>query len=321
MSPNARSLPVAVTITFVACIFALLGAFAMLAYSLDAMQDAKAAAMAMPAILVAVLALILFYGLARRHFNQRIAAEKALQRHAESLESAVAARTRQLTQLSHHLIRAADDENARLARELHDELGSNVTAVTLDVSAVEQKLKSTDPALALRLRRALDSLRSVVSLSRRVIEDLHPSALDSMELADALRGHCEEFSQTTGLRCETDLVADSGRIDPDWSIALFRVAEESLTNAARYASPTRIWLTLQREARGIRLTITDDGIGVPPDALDQPGAHGLLGMRERLSMVGGSFDVRRGADGLGTVVEAFVPFAQAQLEPHAAPAG
>lgn len=280
-----------------------------------------ALAAAMAATMIAAIALLLLYRVARRDFSPWIAAEERGQRQAGTLEAAAEARTRQLTQLARHLIRSADNEKAKLARELHDELGSNVTAVTLDVAAVEQKLKASDPALALRLKRALDALRSVVALSRRLIEDLRPSALDNMELADALRGHCEEFAERTGVRCHADLGADIGKIDPDWSIALFSVARECLANAARYASPTAIRLSLQREAEGIRLKIADDGIGLPADALDHPMAHGLLGMRERLSMLGGSFDIRCGDDGLGTVAEAFVPFKQASREQRAAFAG
>lgn len=271
-----------------------------------------AVATAMAVNVVSLLVIILFYSLTRRHFDSWIAAEDDLQHHNENLESVVAARTRQLSQLSRYLIRATDNEKAKLARELHDELGSNLTAVSLDVSAVEQKLKSSEPALALRLQRALDALRTVVGLSRRVIEDLRPSALDSMDLAEALRGYCDEFTRRTGLPCETDLSEKLGDLDPDLSIALFRVAQESLTNAARYAKPTALRLRLQRGEKGIRLSVIDDGIGVPPDAMDRPMAHGLLGMQERMSMLGGTFDIRRGESGTGTVVHAYVPFAPAR---------
>lgn len=124
-------------------------------------------------------------------------------------------REEQLCRLVHHLIRKNDNEKARLARELHDELGSNLTAVNLDVASVEDKLKSVDPALAVRLRRALESLRTVVGLSRRMIEDLRPSALDNMDLAEALRGHCEDLAERTGLECATDLPDDLGTLHRD----------------------------------------------------------------------------------------------------------
>ncbi len=229
------------------------------------------------------------------------------QENASTTLSAGLAPTNPQARLARHLIRKTDNEKARLARAMHDELGSNLTAVNLDVAAVEDKLKALDPALAIRLRRALDSLRTVVSLSRRIIEELRPSALDNMDLAEALRGHCEDFTERTGLECAAELADDIGEISRDRSIALFRVAEESLENAASHAKPSELTLSLGREEGGMRMRITDNGTGLPDDAFDRPSSHGLLEMRERMAMVGGTLDVHTGNDGRGTLVEAFVP--------------
>jgi signal transduction histidine kinase len=218
-----------------------------------------------------------------------------------------AGRAAQLSRLVRHLIRETDNEKARLARELHDELGSNLTAVNLDVAAVEDKLKSSDPQLAVRLRRALDSLRTVVGLSRRVIEDLRPSALDNMDLAEALRGHCEDFTHRTGLPCTANLAEDLGEIDRDRSIALFCVAEEILGNAARHAKPSEVKLTLLRQDAGLGMSVTDNGTGLPANVFDVAGAHGLLAARERIAMVGGTFEIRRGDNQKGTVVDIYLP--------------
>lgn len=224
----------------------------------------------------------------------------------EKLPPPDGARAEQFERLARHVIRVGDEEKARLARELHNELGSNLTAVNLDVASVEDKLKATDPALAVRLRRALDSLRTVVGLSRRIIEELRPSALDNMDLAEALRGYCEEFTERTGLECSAEL-ADIGSIGRERSIALFRVAQEALENAAAHAKPSLVRLTLSREARGLRMLVTDNGSGIPDDAFARPATHGLLEARERVAMIGGAFTVARNADGRGTRVDIFVP--------------
>jgi signal transduction histidine kinase len=216
------------------------------------------------------------------------------------------ARADQLARLARHVIKVGDDEKARLARELHNELGSNLTAVNLDVAAVEDKLKVSDPALAARLRRALDSLRTVVSLSRRVIEDLRPSALDHLDLADALRGYCEEFTERTGLECDADF-ADIGPLERSRSIALFRIAQQALDNAAMHAQASRVSLVVSREAKGLRLSVADNGTGLPDDAFDRPAAHGLLEARERAAMIGGTFAIGRGEGGRGTLLNVFVP--------------
>lgn len=209
--------------------------------------------------------------------------------------------------LARHLIRRTDNEKARLAREMHDEIGSNLTAVNLDVAAVEDKLKTADPALATRLRRALVSLRAVVGLNRRIIEDLRPSALDSMDLAEALRGNCEEFTERTGLPCDVDLDEEMASIHRDHAIALFRIAEEALKNASNHAKPSAIRVSLKRDGQGTRLRIADDGSGLPGDAFDRADAHGLIEMMERVAMVGGTLEMRTGNEGRGTVVDAFVP--------------
>jgi signal transduction histidine kinase len=223
-----------------------------------------------------------------------------------SVDTTVDASADQLARLARHLIKVGDDEKARLARELHNELGSNLTAVNLDVAAVEDKLKGSEPALAVRLRRALDSLRAVVGLSRRVIEELRPSALDNMDLAEALRGYCEEFTERTGLECDADL-ADIGPLERNLSIALFRVAQQALDNAALHARASRVTLVVALEEKGLRLRVADNGSGLPDDAFDRPAAHGLLEARERAAMVGGTFAAGRGEGGRGTVVEIFVP--------------
>lgn len=215
-------------------------------------------------------------------------------------------RAEQLARLAHHVIRVGDDEKARLARELHNELGSNLTAVNLDVAAVEDKLKTSDPALATRLRRALESLRAVVGLSRRVIEELRPSALDNMDLAEALRGHCEEFTERTGLECTAEL-EDVGKIDRNHSIALFRVAQHALENTAQHARASQVTVFLAREGPRLRMRIADNGTGLPEDAFRRPAAHGLVEARERMAMIGGTFTAGRGDEGRGTVVDVSVP--------------
>jgi len=146
----------------------------------------------------------------------------------------------------------------------------------------------------------------VVSLSRRIIEELRPSALDNMDLAEALRGYCEEFTERTGLECPADL-ADIGSVGRERSIALFRVAQQALENAAAHAKPSHVTLSLAREERGLRMRIADNGAGIPDDALDRTAAHGLLEARERVAMIGGSFTLGRGEGGRGTRVDVFVP--------------
>lgn len=255
---------------------------------------------------LSLLALFLFQRLVQVSFHARVAAEEALQRTRDNLESIIAERTGELSELSRHLIRTAEEEKAALAREMHDELGSNLTAINLDIAGVAQKLKNTEPQLALRLQRAIQTLKSVVELKRRIVEDLHPTTLHALGLAAAMQAHCEEFTRRTGLPCRVDIPQDL-EIDPERQIALYRVAQKSLSNISKYAQATDVQINLRREAGGIRIQIIDDGIGGGQDAMMR-GSHGLVALRERVSHLNGSFTVRAGEHQRGTVVEAYLPF-------------
>jgi CHASE3 domain sensor protein/two-component sensor histidine kinase len=140
-----------------------------------------------------------------------------------------------------------------------------------------------------------------------VIEVLRPSHLDNLGLAFAMRSHCREFTRRTGLPCDVEVQEDFDDLDPAWSIALYRIAQESLTNITKHAQASRVRITLIREDGGIRLRIVDDGVGLAEESLSKPKSHGIVGMRERMRQMGGRFQIRRPEEGPGTVVEAFIP--------------
>ena len=266
---------------------------------------------------IALLVLVLFYRLIRRNFYKRLAVEHELQRTNDNLEVSVLARTEQLSVLSRHLMNVAEEEKGKLARELHDELGANLTVITMDIAVVADKLRQSNPELADRLQRAIGTIKETVNLKRRIIENLRPSMLDNMGLSTALREHAQEFGKITGLRVHTDICEDFDSINPSSAIALFRIAQEALTNVAKYARASHVWVSLQAKDNGLSLQIVDDGIGIAPDALNKPKSHGLSGMRERILLLGGGLTIRRVMNGSGgTSVEASLPLS---LVPAGAP--
>lgn len=267
---------------------------------------------------MAILVLALFYRLIRRGFYVRVATEHALQNANDNLESMVVVRTEQLSVLSRHLISVSEEEKARLARELHDELGANLTAINIDINAVADKLRSTQPELAAMLERARGNLVSTVEMKRRIVENLRPSMLDNLGLASALHSYCAEYARLTGLDCEVLISGDVDSAGPMQSIAVFRIVQESLNNIAKYAHARHVIVQLAREGAQLALEIIDDGVGIAADAVSKPKSHGLLGMRERALLLGGSLQVRRGVAGCGTCVEATIPVAQVAPEPAGA---
>jgi signal transduction histidine kinase len=122
-----------------------------------------------------------------------------------------------------------------------------------------------------------------------------------------MRSHCREFTRRTGLPCDIEVHEDFDDLDPSWSIAFYRIAQEALTNIAKHAQATHVKITLAREPDGVRLRIADDGVGLTDEALAKPKSHGVVGMRERVREMGGTFAIRRPSSGRGTVVEAFIP--------------
>jgi len=253
--------------------------------------------------------LLLFYKMIKRAFRLRLLAERALQHTNDGLEEIVAERTGQLSVLSRHLIKVSEEEKSRLARELHDEMGANLTAIGMDLSTVAEHLRASHPELASKLGRAKRTLVDTVQLKRRIIENLRPSLLDNMGLSAALQSYCADYARITSLDCDALIDAEADAAGPMQAIALFRITQEALNNIAKYAKAHTVIVNLTQEPDGWGLEITDDGIGIPPDAMARSKSHGLLGMRERALLLGGTLVVERGVNGVGTCVRAMIPAA------------
>jgi signal transduction histidine kinase len=256
---------------------------------------------------VAILVIALFYRLIRRSYFERLSAQRALENTNENLESMVVVRTEQLSVLSRHLISVSEEEKARLARELHDELGANLTSINFDMNAVADCLRAQSPELAAMLDRARTTLVDTVELKRRIVENLRPSLRDNLGLAAALHSYCEEYAGVTGLDCEALIEGEVDAAGPMQAIAVFRIVQEALNNIAKYAKARHVIVHLAREDGGLSLEVTDDGIGIELETASKPKSHGLLGMRERALLLGGTMRVKRGVNNVGTCVEAFIP--------------
>ena len=257
----------------------------------------------------AIIMLLLFYKLVERAFVARLDAERALQQTNDGLEHIVAERTAQLSVLSRHLIRVSEEEKSRLARELHDEMGANLTAIGIDLATVIEGLRTSEPELADKLGRARRTLVDTVQLKRRIIENLRPSLLDNMGLSAALQSYCADYARVTSLDCDALIDPEADGAGPTQSIALFRITQEALNNIAKYAKARNVIVNLTHEPEGWGLEITDDGIGIPEGTMARTKSHGLLGMRERALLLGGTLVVERGVNGVGTCVRALIPTA------------
>jgi PAS domain S-box-containing protein len=231
-------------------------------------------------------------------------AEQALRTHAE-----------QLRQLSHRLFEVEESERRRLARELHDRIGPNLTALSLNL----RLLRGEWAKPSTRLDDSERLLDSTAQLVRDVLTDMRPPGLEELGLLAALREHAEQVAQRSGLELEVRGTEPQPRLAPATEIALFRVAQEALTNIVKHAHASAASIALEAERGRVRLMITDNGAGF--DAGTQPAATGSRGMgmasmRERAEAVGGRPRIES-APGRGTRVIVEVPHAAAPHPTHA----
>lgn len=233
-------------------------------------------------------------------FRRRQQAMEDMARSREALQQAVRQSTAELRELSIHLQDVQESERHRLARELHDELGGTLSAIKLDVNmAASQPAVQADEKTFTRLSRAAKALDEAIKVKRRIIEDLRPTLIDNLGYAAAFRWHCGQFTERTGCPCNLSLPEREIRLGEVHSIALFRVMQESLTNVAKYAKATRVDITMRRIDTGVELVIADDGVGIEPGRQHHATSHGLIGMRERMTALEGSFEIDS-APGRGT---------------------
>jgi signal transduction histidine kinase len=212
----------------------------------------------------------------------------------------------QLSALSAHLETVREDEKIRLARELHDEIGSHLTAVKLDLAWVHERLKDQPGPMREKVGEAMELVQVVVQSQRRIINDLRPSILDDFGIGAAIQWQAREFTSRHKIPCEVILYDDEARLEPAQSVTVYRVLQEALTNIARHANATEVHLSLSRDDDVVAMEIRDNGIGITPEDHMKPGSHGLQGMMERVRQLGGSITIA-GEPGKGTAIEIQLP--------------
>ncbi|MBP6900608.1 MAG: CHASE3 domain-containing protein [Burkholderiaceae bacterium] len=266
--------------------------------------------------LVSLLMLGLYLRQRRANDQQRAERQRLIQDQRDQLEQQVQLRTAELVELTRHLETAREDERARLARELHDELGALLTAAKLDVARMRPTLQSALPELTPRLVHLVETLNSGIALKRRIIEDLRPSTLSNLGLKAALEILCSEFAERSGLRVSTDI--EDLPLTPSAELTLFRLVQEALTNVGKYAQARQVEVRLMIEDSDAQLLVRDDGVGFDAQRVGIK-RHGLTGMRYRVEAENGRLRVQS-APGLGTRIEAWLPLAASATEAGADPA-
>jgi len=224
----------------------------------------------------------------------------------EEAEASLRDRNERLRTLATRLTTVREEEQTRIARDLHDELGQLLTGLRLDLQWMEGQAanargqgKMEDLVVA-----AGDLVDQALAAVRRIAKDLRPNALDQIGLGAALREEGRRFQERSALLCEVDAPADVAGLGPELATALYRIAQEALTNVIRHAEARSVSVALSRPEGAIELRVEDDGRGPPPPG-KAPGL-GLLGMQERAARFGGQVRLEARPGG-GSVLTARIP--------------
>jgi len=228
--------------------------------------------------------------------------EEELLSHQQRLQESEA----RLRELAAFLQTVREEERTRIARELHDELGQALTALRIDLGWLRGKCGALGAPVPERVAAAFGVVeQSIVSL-RRISEDLRPAMLDSLGLAAAVEHHVTQFSQRTGILCRLKMNREEFDLESNLATAVFRIVQEALTNVARHAEASEVSVSIDESDDDIELAIADNGRGMHPS---NKKTFGLLGMRERITILGGTFEIESQPD-RGTRVTCRVPLAK-----------
>jgi PAS domain S-box-containing protein len=234
-----------------------------------------------------------------RNITQRRQAERDL------IES-----QKHLKQLSVALQRVREDDRAHFARELHDQLGQSLSALRIDFNSLANSLPDREPATNARFAVIDQLIDGMVDTTRQICEELRPGMLDDLGFEAAISSYARNFTRRFSIPCDLLLDKESYGLDGHLATALFRIVQEALTNIARHSHASHAMVALQDRGDDLLLTIADDGSGLAAGLESERKTYGLLGMRERVDMLGGHLAIDS-LPGRGTHIEASIPKAVA----------
>jgi signal transduction histidine kinase len=209
-----------------------------------------------------------------------------------------------LRRLAAHTENIKEGERKRIAREIHDDLGQNLLALRIEADLLASRTSARHPQLHARAKRTLQQIDITIKSVRQIINDLRPNVLD-LGLGAAVDWQVAQFRQRSGIACDVMEDLEDMAIDDGCATALFRILQESLTNISRHAQATRVRVELRLLHARITMTISDNGVGMDASNRHKPGSFGLVGIEERVKILGGAFTVTS-RPGAGTTIEVSV---------------
>jgi len=225
---------------------------------------------------------------------------------SKEIEAQLRRSREQLSELSSHLEVVREEERERIARDIHDEIGSLLVAIKIETNLLTAKLPATPASLRDKAQAIGTLLDQAMATASRVSRELRPGILKEFGLAEAVRCQADDFAKRFGITCRVQCDDEGMEPDGDTSLALFRIVQEALTNIAKHAHASLVVLRMRRENGSISLEIRDNGRGISEGDLAKPKSFGLRGIRERVHSLAGDFNVAAGESG-GTHIALQVP--------------
>ena len=212
-----------------------------------------------------------------------------------------------IRELASHLQDVREEERTSMAREIHDELGQQLTGFKMDIFWLNRKIDPVDKEIKDKIKSTLELIDAAIKTVRRISTDLRPSILDDLGFITAMEWQSDEFERRSGVKVSFEKKINEITLSPKTSIALFRIYQELLTNVARHANATEVRSSVYMNNEHLCLSVADNGVGFDVENISSKKTLGLLGMRERTLLLQGTYDIQS-TPGKGTTIVIAVPF-------------
>jgi two-component system sensor histidine kinase UhpB len=230
-----------------------------------------------------------------RDVSQREEAKKKIKETGERLRN-----------LALHLQNIREEERTMIAREIHDELGQMLTFLKIQINLIGKKLNDDQQVLKEKIESSLKLIDDSINSIQKITEKLRPNVLDELGIAAAIDWQAKDFSERTGIGCICDLSNEEPILDKEKSTAIFRIFQEALTNVARHSNANKVFVNLKEFKENLILEIKDNGKGITQSQINDPKSMGILGMKERAILFGGSLQIKSSMNS-GTTVRVELP--------------
>jgi signal transduction histidine kinase len=224
----------------------------------------------------------------------------------------------QLRELSDHIQDVREQERLSLAREVHDDMGSMLTAIKMDIAWLSTRLMNQEPALKEKIKDVENLVTRCAAAASNISRNLRPSALDCFGIVAAIEVEASEFEQRTGITCLLDTVDEGVAVPPNIAITLFRIFQEALNNIMKHAQASKVRILIHNRINSVELTVSDNGCGLNEPDRHKPRSFGLRGIQERVARFAGEVRISS-KPGQGTTIAVSIPQSAVENEIVQAP--